>query len=84
MRNALDSAIFAVASLIADNVPSRNRHKGRPAEVHLDVTEALLTLVDQSTQALRQQIAQQRADLKHLTGHCDHLNARITELERAR
>lgn len=63
-RRDLDQVIFALASLISENVPQRiMRHKGRAAEVHLDVTEALRTFVDAVREQAKRDATQIASDM---------------------
>ena len=51
-RRTVDQAIFALASLISESVPARAaRHKGARAELHIDVVDALKTMMDACREA---------------------------------
>lgn len=62
-KHDLDRAIFRLASNMSDHLPLRGADKGRRAEVHLDMENALRTLMA----AVREQArADARAEMRRL------------------
>ena len=71
-KRTVEEAIYKIASLVSDVVPNRGGYKGRAAEIHLDVSDALRTLMDAcQEQARRAAQDEMRSCFREILRRCE-------------